>query len=171
MALPFSAGTGCPRRAGCGQKNHGGGTGARTSRSAGLRGQRWLHNLIPACRFLLAHTSNGCWPGRREAPPRRGSRSWDARARAAPGLPVSDEDEGERMGTSTPEWSTVPAAGSRVIVTGAAGGLGRALTSALLELGSEVVGVDQPGTESLAGLRLVSCDLTDQFAARRAIVE
>jgi len=50
-------------------------------------------------------------------------------------------------------------------------GLGRALTSALLELGTEVVGVDQPGTESLAGLRLISCDLTDQLAARRAIVE
>jgi 3-oxoacyl-[acyl-carrier protein] reductase len=75
------------------------------------------------------------------------------------------------MGTSTPEWSTVPAAGSRVIVTGAAGGLGRVLTSALLELGTEVVGVDLPGTEAHPGLRLVSADLTDEVAARRAIVE
>jgi NAD(P)-dependent dehydrogenase (short-subunit alcohol dehydrogenase family) len=58
-----------------------------------------------------------------------------------------------------------------VIVTGAAGGLGRALTSALLELGTEVVGVDRPGTEAHPGLRLISCDLTDEVAARRAIVE
>ena len=37
-----------------------------------------------------------------------------------------------------PDWSTVPAAGSRVLVTGAAGGLGQALSSVLVEVGAEV---------------------------------
>jgi NAD(P)-dependent dehydrogenase (short-subunit alcohol dehydrogenase family) len=69
------------------------------------------------------------------------------------------------------EWSTVPVAGSRVIVTGAAGGLGRELTSALRAVGAEVVGVDLPGTELLARLRIVPCDLTDEVAGRRAILE
>jgi hypothetical protein len=52
-----------------------------------------------------------------------------------------------------PDWSTVPAPGSRVVVTGAAGGLGRALSSALAEVGAEVVGIDRPGTEACRGLR------------------
>jgi NAD(P)-dependent dehydrogenase (short-subunit alcohol dehydrogenase family) len=52
-------------------------------------------------------------------------------------------------------------------VTGAAGGLGRALTSALQDLGAEVVGIDRPGTEAL--VRLVPSDLTDDVAAERAI--
>jgi 3-oxoacyl-[acyl-carrier protein] reductase len=67
------------------------------------------------------------------------------------------------------DWSTVPSAGTKVVVTGAAGGLGRALVSALLELDAEVVGIDRPGTEDLVGLRLVPCDLTDDVAAGRAI--
>jgi NAD(P)-dependent dehydrogenase (short-subunit alcohol dehydrogenase family) len=75
------------------------------------------------------------------------------------------------MDTSTPEWSTVPAVGSKVIVTGAAGGLGRALTTALLQVGAEVVGVDRPGTEAHGGLGLISADLTDEVAAHRAIAE
>src|SRR3954447_20056264 len=65
------------------------------------------------------------------------------------------------------DWSTVPPEGTRVIVTGAAGGLGRALTSALQDLGAEVVGIDRPGTEAL--VRLVPCDLTDDVAAERAV--
>jgi len=67
------------------------------------------------------------------------------------------------------EWSTLPSAGSRVVVTGAAGGLGRELTTALGKLGAEVVGIDRPGTEGAPGVRLVHTDLTDDDGARRAI--
>jgi NAD(P)-dependent dehydrogenase (short-subunit alcohol dehydrogenase family) len=45
-------------------------------------------------------------------------------------------------------------------VTGAAGGLGRALASALAEVGAEVVGIDRPGTEAT-----VTADLTDDDGA------
>jgi NAD(P)-dependent dehydrogenase (short-subunit alcohol dehydrogenase family) len=67
------------------------------------------------------------------------------------------------------DWSTVPAAGSRVVVTGAAGGLGRELTSALGKLGADVVGIDRPGTEAASGVRLVEADLTDDDNARRSV--
>jgi 3-oxoacyl-[acyl-carrier protein] reductase len=67
------------------------------------------------------------------------------------------------------EWSTVPPAGSRVVVTGAAGGLGRELSSALGKLGAEVVGIDRPGTEGAPGVRLVEADVTDDGDARRAV--
>jgi hypothetical protein len=43
------------------------------------------------------------------------------------------------------DWSTVPAAGSRVLVTGAAGGLSRAPSTALAGVGTEVVGIGLPG--------------------------
>jgi len=46
-----------------------------------------------------------------------------------------------------PDWSTVPPAGTRVLVTGAAGGLGRALSGALAEVDDEVVGIDLSGTD------------------------
>ncbi|HEY0451088.1 SDR family NAD(P)-dependent oxidoreductase [Actinophytocola sp.] len=65
-----------------------------------------------------------------------------------------------------PDWSTVPVPGSRVVLTGAAGGLGRALADALGEVGAEVVGVDLPGTGAT-----VTADLTDDDAARRAVAE
>jgi NAD(P)-dependent dehydrogenase (short-subunit alcohol dehydrogenase family) len=65
-----------------------------------------------------------------------------------------------------PDWSTVPAAGSRVLVTGAAGGLGRALSSVLVEVGAEVVGIDLPGTDAT-----VTADLTDDDSARRAVAD
>ncbi|MBW8707088.1 3-oxoacyl-[acyl-carrier-protein] reductase FabG [Streptomyces sp. MBT84] len=67
------------------------------------------------------------------------------------------------------DWSTVPAAHSRVVVTGAAGGLGHELTTVLGELGAEVVGIDRPGTEAAPGVRLVEADLTDDDAARRSV--
>jgi NAD(P)-dependent dehydrogenase (short-subunit alcohol dehydrogenase family) len=67
------------------------------------------------------------------------------------------------------EWSTVPAAGSRIVVTGAAGGLGRELTSVLESLQADVVGIDRPGTATAPGVRLVEADLTDDEAARRAV--
>lgn len=67
------------------------------------------------------------------------------------------------------EWSTVPAAGSRVVVTGAAGGLGRELTSVLESLETDVIGIDLPGTAAAPGVRLVEADLTDDEGARRAV--
>ncbi|WP_433754498.1 SDR family NAD(P)-dependent oxidoreductase [Nocardia sp. CA-135398] len=66
-------------------------------------------------------------------------------------------------------WSTVPSAGSRIVVTGAAGGLGRVLTAALEQLHCEVVGIDQPGTSGASNVRMVEADLTDNDAARRAV--
>jgi NAD(P)-dependent dehydrogenase (short-subunit alcohol dehydrogenase family) len=65
-----------------------------------------------------------------------------------------------------PDWSTVPAAGTRVLVTGAAGGLGRALSSVLVEVGAEVVGIDLPGTDAT-----VTADLTDDDSARHAVAD
>jgi NAD(P)-dependent dehydrogenase (short-subunit alcohol dehydrogenase family) len=64
------------------------------------------------------------------------------------------------------EWSTVPAPGTRVLVTGAAGGLGRAVSSALAEVGAEVVGIDLPGTDAT-----VTADLTDDDGARGAVTD
>lgn len=66
-------------------------------------------------------------------------------------------------------WSTTPTAGSRVLVTGAAGGLGRELTSVLGRLDVDVVGIDRPGSVGASGVRLVEADLTDDAAARRAV--
>jgi NAD(P)-dependent dehydrogenase (short-subunit alcohol dehydrogenase family) len=65
-----------------------------------------------------------------------------------------------------PDWSTVPAAGTRVLVTGAAGGLGRALSSVFVEVGVEVVGIDLPGTDAT-----VTADLTDDDGAHRAVAD
>jgi 3-oxoacyl-[acyl-carrier protein] reductase len=65
-----------------------------------------------------------------------------------------------------PDWSTVPPAGTRTLVTGAAGGLGRALAGALAEVGAEVVGIDLPGTDAT-----VTADLTDDDSARRAVAD
>jgi NAD(P)-dependent dehydrogenase (short-subunit alcohol dehydrogenase family) len=73
------------------------------------------------------------------------------------------------MSERRPEWSTVPDPGARVLVTGAAGGLGRALTAALTELGATVVGVDRPGTGEDA--TPLTADLTDAGAARRAVAD
>ena len=55
-----------------------------------------------------------------------------------------------RLMTSS-EWSTVPAPGTRVLLTGAAGGLGRALSAALSEAGAEVVVVRGDEDLTLAG--------------------
>lgn len=64
-----------------------------------------------------------------------------------------------------PDWSTVPAPGIRVLVTGP-GGLGRAVSSALAEVGAEVMGIDLPGTEAT-----VTSDLTDDDSTRRAVAD
>ncbi|HEX4225795.1 MAG TPA: SDR family NAD(P)-dependent oxidoreductase [Pseudonocardiaceae bacterium] len=75
------------------------------------------------------------------------------------------------MSERRPGWSTVPEPGSRVLVTGAAGGLGRALVAALGELGAEVVGIDRVGAESGEVGKLLFADLTDAEDARRAVGE
>jgi NAD(P)-dependent dehydrogenase (short-subunit alcohol dehydrogenase family) len=64
------------------------------------------------------------------------------------------------------EFSTVPEPGARVLVTGAAGGVGRALIEALGKLGAEVVGIDRPGAEAD-----VEADLADEAATERAVAE
>lgn len=75
------------------------------------------------------------------------------------------------MAELSSEWSTFPATGSRVVVTGAAGGLGSALTAALVKLGAEVVGIDRTHPEGEAASRLVVADLTDEQAASAAVTE
>jgi 3-oxoacyl-[acyl-carrier protein] reductase len=64
------------------------------------------------------------------------------------------------------EFSTVPEPGTRVLVTGAAGGVGRALGEALGKLGAVVVGVDRPGTDAE-----LAADLADEAATGRAVAE
>ncbi|GAA4661451.1 SDR family NAD(P)-dependent oxidoreductase [Amycolatopsis dongchuanensis] len=68
-------------------------------------------------------------------------------------------------------WSTTPSVGSRVVVTGAAGGLGRELTSVLAGLDVTVAGIDRPGTTGTSGVPLIEADLTDDAAARHAVEE
>jgi 3-oxoacyl-[acyl-carrier protein] reductase len=84
--------------------------------------------------------------------------------------------EGKQGTERRPGWSTVPEPGTRVLVTGAAGGLGRALTTALAELGAAVVGIDRPGTARTdpgqAGeATLIGADLADADAAKRAVTD
>lgn len=62
------------------------------------------------------------------------------------------------------DWSTVPEPGTRVLVTGASGGVGRALCEALGKLGAVVVGVDRPGTDAD-----LTADLADDVAAGDAV--
>ncbi|MCE7002471.1 SDR family oxidoreductase [Kibdelosporangium philippinense] len=56
--------------------------------------------------------------------------------------------------------------GMRVLVTGAAGGIGRATCEALVELKAHVIGVDLPGTGAD-----VEADLADDTAAANAVAE
>lgn len=75
------------------------------------------------------------------------------------------------MDVAAVERLTTPVAGSRVIVTGAAGGIGSALTAMLRQLGCRVVGIDLPGmipaAESPASF--VETDLADDGAAADAV--
>lgn len=70
------------------------------------------------------------------------------------------------MDAQRPKWSTVPEPGSRVLLTGVAGGLGRAISAALKEVGAEVAGIDRPGTDAD-----ITADLTHDENARRAVGE
>jgi NAD(P)-dependent dehydrogenase (short-subunit alcohol dehydrogenase family) len=69
-------------------------------------------------------------------------------------------------------WSTLPSRGSRVVVTGALGGLGRGLTQALGDLGAAVVGFDHPDALSSAVSSdgdVLAADITDPSAVRDAV--
>ena len=71
-------------------------------------------------------------------------------------------------------WYPLPQPGTRVVVTGAAGGLGRALMAALGELGATAVGIDRPDavtTEAVGtgGDRLIAADLTDGPVVTQAV--
>ncbi|MDQ4118260.1 MAG: SDR family oxidoreductase, partial [Actinomycetota bacterium] len=59
--------------------------------------------------------------------------------------------------------------GSRVLVTGAAGGFGEPTVARLREIGADVVGLDRvPGT---GGDGVVACDVTDDAAVTAAVEE
>ena len=77
-------------------------------------------------------------------------------------------DGGHTM-TATP--SLVPPPGSRVIVTGAAGGLGSAMITAVDEMNCVSVGIDLPAAVRSCGNpdRLIGTDLADADSAREAV--
>jgi NAD(P)-dependent dehydrogenase (short-subunit alcohol dehydrogenase family) len=66
---------------------------------------------------------------------------------------------------------TVPgtAAGSRVLITGAAGGFGAPTVTRLLEQGARVVGLDRSVPEGAAGEHVLACDITDDAAVTGAV--
>ncbi|GAB2627446.1 SDR family oxidoreductase [Prescottella soli] len=67
---------------------------------------------------------------------------------------------------------TAPRPGTKVVVTGAAGGIGAALIAALVARGCDVVGIDRPGTglpDELGSIPLVEADLADESAAAAAV--
>ncbi len=63
------------------------------------------------------------------------------------------------------------AAGSRVLVTGAAGGFGAPTTTRLLEQGVRVVGLDRSVPDGPEGDGLIACDITDDAAVTSAVTE
>lgn len=65
------------------------------------------------------------------------------------------------------DWSPLPRPGTRAVVTGAAGGLGQALVTALTQAGARVVGIDR----AAAGPEHLVADLTDETAATQAVAE
>jgi NAD(P)-dependent dehydrogenase (short-subunit alcohol dehydrogenase family) len=58
-------------------------------------------------------------------------------------------------------------AGKVALVTGAAGGIGRAVVHVLGEAGAEVVGVDLPGRAIPGARQVLACDLADREAIGR----
>lgn len=75
------------------------------------------------------------------------------------------------MTSVPPPWSPLPYPDARVLVTGAAGGLGRALLDALTALGARAVGVDRPGVAGGEGVELIGADLSDPVAVTAAVSE
>lgn len=67
-------------------------------------------------------------------------------------------------------WSPLPAPGSRMLVTGSAGGLGGAVVDALLDLGCGVVGVDRvEPRDGVDRARHLVADLADPGQAAEAV--
>lgn len=70
-------------------------------------------------------------------------------------------------GTAVPE--SVPRAGSRVLVTGAAGGIGRYLLEVLDELGCVTAGIDVVPSDASPARAFAAADLRDPEAASAAV--
>lgn len=70
-------------------------------------------------------------------------------------------------------WNPVPTAGTRVLVTGATGGIGRALVSALDALGCRTAGIDLYAEQDQSAPlgKLIRADLSDPDEAARAVQE
>lgn len=66
-------------------------------------------------------------------------------------------------------WSPLPHPGLRVLLTGAGGGLGRALYTALTEVGATVVGLDRPGVHGEEGQRIDGVDIAEPSMVRDAV--
>lgn len=73
------------------------------------------------------------------------------------------------MPPSSSPWSPLPRPDLRVVITGAGGGLGRALSAALTGLGATVVGIDRPGVEGDDGQRIESVDITEPALVHDAV--
>lgn len=59
-------------------------------------------------------------------------------------------------------------AGKAIVVTGAAGGIGRALTAALLSEGANVAALDLAAPEAMGGALPLACDIADEAACEAA---
>lgn len=62
-------------------------------------------------------------------------------------------------------------AGKTVVLTGAAGAIGRAISALFLELGSRMVLIDRDVSALPSGGRTIACDVRDAAAVERAIAE
>lgn len=59
--------------------------------------------------------------------------------------------------------------GSRVLITGAAGGFGEPTAARLRELGARVIGLDRVSEDT--DVHLIACDITDDAAVTAAVDE
>jgi NAD(P)-dependent dehydrogenase (short-subunit alcohol dehydrogenase family) len=71
-------------------------------------------------------------------------------------------------GTTTASGVT---AGSRVLITGAAGGFGAPTVTRLREQGVHVIGLDRTVPDGPAGEHLIACDITDDAAVTSAVAK
>lgn len=61
--------------------------------------------------------------------------------------------------------------GRVALVTGAGGGIGRAIAAILGAAGARVVGVDRPGCDAGPGVEMVACDLAESAGASAAVAD